>query len=151
MLASMEFPERELSEIDRFCIQTEKVAKDLTQPRSRFVAPALGAVCLALLVCLVLALWQASAVAQERDALARELRTERAERFKATLAASDAEMSAASAALDTHVRSDIVTERMLEQQRRSVELDEQAQEVERQKLVKADCVTPRSIRLAAGL
>ena len=151
MLASMELSDRELSEIDRFCIQTEKVAKDLTQPRSRFIAPALGAVCLALLVCLGLALWQASAVAQERDALAQELRTERAERFKATLAANDAEMSAATAALDTHVRSDIVDERMLEQQRRSAELDQRAQDVEREKLVKADCVTPRSVRLAAGL
>ena len=151
MLASMELSDRELSEIDRFCIQTEKVAKGLTQPRSRFVAPALGAVCLALLVCLGLALWQASAVAQERDALAQELRTERAARFKATVAASDAEMSAASHALDTRVRSDLVDERMIEQQRRSAELEQRAQEVEREKLVKADCVTPRSVRLAAGL
>lgn len=151
MLASMELSDRELSEIDRFCIQTEKVAKGLAQPRSRFVAPALGAVCMALLVCLGLALWQASAVAKERDTLAQELRTERAARFQATLAASDAEMSAASVALDTHVRSDIVDERMLEQQRRSAELDQRAQDVEREKLVKADCVTPRSVRLSAGL
>jgi hypothetical protein len=151
MLASMELSDRELSEIDRFCIQTEKVAKDLTQPRSRFLAPALGAVCLALLVGLALALWQASAVAQERDALAEELRTERAARFQATLAASDAEMNAATAALDTHVRSDLVEQRMAEQQRRSAELEQRAQEVEREKLVKADCVTPRSLRLSAGL
>lgn len=151
MLASMELSERRLSEIDQFCIQTEQVAKGLAERRVRFVTSALGAVCLALLVCLGLVAWQATAVAKERDALARELRTERAERIRATLAANDAEMNAATAALDTHVRSDIVTERMLEQERRSAELDQRAQEVERQKLVKADCVTPRAIRLGAGL
>ncbi len=37
---------------------------------------------------------QTNAVAQERDALAQELRLERAERMKATIAATDAEMSA---------------------------------------------------------
>ena len=151
MLASMEFPERKLGEIDRFCIQTEQVAKGLAERRVRVVTSALGAVCLALLACLGLALWQASAVAQERDALAQELRTERAARIKATVAATDAEMHAATHALDTRVRSDLVDERMLEQERRSVELDERAQDVEREKLVKADCVTPRSVRLAAGL
>lgn len=148
---SMQPSERRLSEIDRFCIQSDEVGQALSAKRVRFVPPTLGLVCLALLVGLVLALWQASAVAKERDALALELRTERAERFKATLAANDAEMSAASVALDTRVRNDIVDERMLEQQRRSAELERRAQEVEREKLVKADCVTPRSIRLAAGL
>src|SRR6188768_4505927 len=116
MLASMEFPERELGEIDRFCIQTEQVAKGLAQRHVRIVTSALSAVCLALLACLGLALWQASAVAKERDVLAQELRTERAARFKATVAASDAEMSAATHALDTRVRSDLVDQRMVEQE-----------------------------------
>jgi len=143
--------ERRLSEIDRFCIQSDEVGSALATRRVRFAPPTLGLLCFALLVCLGLALWQASAIAKERDALAQELSIERAARIKATLAASDAEMGAASDALDTRVRSDIVTERMLEQQRLSAELEQRAQEVERQKLVKADCVTPRSIRLAAGL
>ena len=148
---STELPERRLSEIDRFCIQTEQVAKGLADRRVRIVTSTLGVVCLALLACLGVVAWQASAVAKERDTLAQELRAEREARFQATLAATDAEMSAASAALDTHVRRDIVNERMLEQERRSAQLEQRAQEVERQKLVKADCVTPRSIRLAAGL
>ncbi len=150
-MPSMQPSERRLSEIDRFCIQSDEVGKALTARRVRYVPSTLGVICLALLVGLVLALWQASAVAKERDALAHELRLERAERFKATLAANDAEMNAASDALDTRVRSDIVDERALEQQRRSAELEQRAQEVEQQKLVEANCVTPRSIRLAAGL
>ncbi len=148
---SMQPSERRLSEIDRFCIQTEQTGKMAAAGRVRFVASTLGVVCLALLAGLALALWQTTALAQERDALARELRIERAERIKATLAAKDAEMSAATSALDTRVRSDIVDERMVEQERRSAELAQLADQVEQQKLVKADCVTPRSIRLAAGL
>ena len=106
---------------------------------------------MALLVCLGAALWWVNAVAHERDALVEDLRAERAARIKATLAATDAEMSAATRALDTRVRSDIVSERMLEQERRSAELERLAANVERQKLVEADCVTPRSIIRAAGL
>ncbi|MNC89910.1 hypothetical protein D3C83_59240 [compost metagenome] len=81
----------------------------------------------------------------------RELQTERAARIKATLDVKDVEMSAASLALDTRVRGDIVSERMVEQERRSAELERRAQEIARQKLIEADCVTPRSIIRASGL
>jgi hypothetical protein len=145
----MQPPERRLSDIDRFCIQTQETGEKEAARRVRFVASTLGVVCLALLAALGVAVWQTNAVAQERDALARELRLERAERMKATIAATDAEMSAATRALDTRVRSDIVDERMQEQQRRAAELDQRAEDVEREKLVKANCVTPRSF--AAGL
>jgi hypothetical protein len=146
---SMQPPERRLSDIDRFCIQTQEAGEKAAARRVRFVASTLGVVCLGLLAALGAAVWQTNAVAQERDALAQELRLEREARMQATLAATDAEMSAANRALDTRVRSDMVDERMLEQQRRSAELAQLAQDVERQKLVKANCVTPRS--LAAGL
>jgi len=142
--------ERRLSDIDRFCIQTREAGKIDAARRVRFVASTLGVVCMALLVCLGLVLWQGNAVAQERDALVQDLRVEREARIKATLAASDAEMGAASAALDTQVRGDIVDQRMLEQERRSVELAKLANEVERQRLIKANCITPRSI-ITAGL
>jgi hypothetical protein len=149
-LPSAQPSERRLSDIDRFCIQTQEAGKIEAARRVRFIASTLGVVCLALLVCLGLALWQGNAVAQQRDALIQDLRVEREARIKATLAANDAEMGAASAALDTRVRGDIVNERMLEQERRSVELDKRANEVERQRLIKANCITPRSI-IAAGL
>ena len=148
---SMESSERRLSEIDRFCIQTQESGKHEAARRVRFVASTLGVVCLALLVGLVLVAWQANAVAQERDALAQDLRSERAARIEATLAAKDVEMSAATYALDTSVRRDIVDERMLEQERRAIELERRAQQVERQRLIDADCLTPRSILSAAGL
>jgi hypothetical protein len=147
----LEPSDRRLSEIDRFCLQTQLAGKHEAARRVRFVASTLGVVCLLLLAALALALWRGNAMAQERDALVAELRTERAARIAATLAAKDVEMSAASYALDTRVRGDIVTERMLEQERRSAELERLAAEVERQKLIAANCVTPRSIRVASGL
>jgi hypothetical protein len=145
----MQPSERRLSDIDRFCIQTQETGKAEAERRVRFVASVLGIVCLVLLMALGAAIWQSAAVAQERDALAQELRAERTERVKATLAARDAEIGAANFALDTRVRRDIVDEQMLAQERRSAELEQLALTVEREKLVRADCVTPRS--LAAGL
>lgn len=119
--------------------------------RLRTVASILGFLCLVLLVSLGLALWQGSAMAQERDALARELRSERAAHAKASMDARDVERDAANYALETSVRRDIVDERMLQQERRSAELGQLAEQVEREKLVKADCVTPRSILGAPNL
>lgn len=148
-MPSIESSERTLSDIDRFCIQTRESAAIEGQRRVRIVASTLGVVCLALLAALAVAVWQTSAVAQERDALAEDLRAERGARYKAMLAARDAEIGAANYALHTRVRGDIVDERMLEQERRSAEIERLAQDVEREKLVKADCVTPRS--LVAGL
>ncbi len=114
------------------------------------MASALGVLCLGLLASLDFATWRANAAELERDALARELRTERAARMEATFAARDVEMSAARYSLDTRVRSDLVDERMLAQEQRSVELDERAANVERERTIKADCVTPRS-GIASGL
>jgi len=148
---SIEPAELRLSDIDRFCIQTQQTGKEEAARRVRFFASTMGVACLALLAGLVIALLQVNAVARERDALAQQLRTERAARIKTTLAAKDVEMNAANDALDTQVRRDIVNERMAEQERRSVELAQLAEQVERQKLAEADCVTPRSIMVAAGL
>lgn len=148
---SMQPSERRLSDIDRFCIQTQETGKLEAARRVRFIASSLGIACLALVVSLGLVLWQAKAVAQERDALARDLRTERAAHLKAALAAKDVEMNTANYALDTRVRRDIVDERMLAQERRAAELEQLALQVEREKLIEAGCVTPRSLLVAAGL
>ena len=148
---SIDFPEREMSEIERFCTQTRAAGEIEAARHMRALASTLAIVCLALLVCLVFAAWRASEVEQERDALFRELSIERATRIKTTLAAKDVAMSAATYELDTRVRGDIVTERMIAQERRAAELDQLAADVERQKLVEADCVTPRSIMAASGL
>ena len=136
--------------IDRFCMLTYQASSSAGRYAGG-VASTLGFLCAVLLLSLGVAVWHASAVAQERDALVEELRAERAARIDATLAASDVEMNVATLALDTQVRRDIVDERMVEQQRRSAELAELADTVERQKAVEADCVTPRSVLAAVGL
>ena len=147
----LESSERRLSEIDRFCIQTLDASKAEVARRVRFIASIAGFVCLILVVCLGFAVSRASAAEQQRNALVEELRLERAARLEATLAARDVEMSAATQALDTRVQGDIVAERMAEQRRQAAELERRAEEIARQKLIEANCVTPRSVRLATGL
>jgi len=136
--------------IDRFCMLTYQASSEAAR-RAGGIATTLGFLCVVLFLSLGVAAWHANAMEQERDILVQELRTERAARVDATLAASGVEMNVATLALDTQVRRDLVDERMLEQERRSAELAELAQKVERQKLIEADCVTPRSILAAAGL
>ena len=140
---------RRISAIDRFCMLTYQTSAEAAR-YARGVVPTLGFLCLVLVLSLGITVWHANAMEQERDVLVQELRSERAARIKATLAARGAEMNVATYALDTRVRRDLVEERMLEQERRSTELDQLAQRVEQEKLVKADCVTPLSI-IAAGL
>lgn len=143
--------ERRLSSIDRFCLQTYQAAQAEAARHVRGIASTLGLLCLALIVCLGVVAWRANALEQERDVLIEELRSERAARIEANRTANDVEMNAANLALDTRVRRDIIDERMLRQEQRSLELEQLAQKVERDKLVEADCVTPRSIMAAAGL
>jgi hypothetical protein len=135
--------------IDRFCMATYQASSDAAR-YARGLVPTLGFLCLVLLMSLGVAVWHANAMAHERDALFEELRSERSARIEATLAAKEVEMSVAGHALDTQVRRDLVDERMVQQEQRSAELEQLAQSVEREKLVKADCVTPRSI-LDSGL
>jgi hypothetical protein len=149
--SSAQFAERKLSSVDLFCMQTyEPAAKDPAR-RARGIALALGGVCLVLLAGLGLALWQGNAIAHERNVLAQQLRIERAAHTRTALAAQDVERSVANYALETHVRRDIVDERMLQQERRSAELAQLAEQVERDKLARADCATPRSIMVASNL
>ncbi len=142
--------ERRLSAVDVFCTQTYQ-APELEARHVRGIASTLGVVCLLLLVCLGFSVWRAETIERERDVLVQELHGERAARIRANLAVKDVEMGAANYALDTRVRRDIVDERMLQQEQRSAELERLAQQVEREKLVEADCVTPRSILAASGL
>lgn len=143
--------ERQLSAVDVFCMQTYQPSPRDPARRVRVIAVTLGFVSLVLLGSLGFVVSQASAMERERDLLANELRTARAAQTEATLAAKDVERSAATLALETSVRRDIVDERMLQQERRSAELGQLAEQVEREKLVKADCVTPRSILGASNL
>lgn len=139
--------ERKPNSIDRFAALTVQASEEAVR-HTRGMIATLGFVCLVLLASLLLVVFRANAMEQERDRLVAELRTERAKRVEATLAAKGVEMNVANYALDTKVRRDIVDERMLQQERRSTELAQLAEQVERQKLIDADCVTPSSIRTA---
>ena len=153
MLTTTSMPpaERRLSSVDVFCMQTyQPAAKDPLQ-RLRGIAFALGLVCLVLLASLAFAVSRGNAMERERDALVRELNGERTANVRAGLAAKGVEMAAANYALETAVRGDIVDERMQEQERRSAELAQLAEKVERDKLARAECATPRSVLAASNL
>ncbi len=143
--------ERRLSAVDVFCMQTYQPATRDPLQRARGIALTLGLMCMILLASLGFAVWRGNAVEQERNVLALELRSERAAQASTVRAARDHEMAAANLALETHVRRDIVDETMQQQERRSAELEQLADKVERDKLARADCVTPRSILAASDL
>lgn len=142
--------ERPISSIDRFAALTVQASEEAAR-HARGMVSTLGLLCLILFLSLVAVVWRANAMDHERDRLVEELRSERAARVEATLAAQGVEMNVATYALDTQVRRDIVDERMQQQERRSTELAQLAAQVERDKLVEADCVTPPSILAAVGL
>lgn len=147
---STETLERPLSVIEQFCALTQETSQ-LRARHLREIVATLSFVCVLLFLSFGMAIWRADVIEQEREVLAQELRLERAARIRATLAARDVEMNLATNVLDTQARRDIVDERMLQQEQRSAELEQLAQQVEQEKLIKADCVTPKSILAAAGL
>lgn len=144
-----EYSARTINSIDRFAALTVKASEEAAR-RARGMVSTMGFLCLVLFLSLLAVAWRANAMNQENDRLIEELHAERAARVEATLAAKGVEMKVANFALDTEVRRDIVDERMAQQDRRSAELAQLAQNVERLKLIEANCVTPPSI-LAAGL
>jgi len=94
---------------------------------------------------------QLYAMDRERQQLVDALGAERTASVKERLARVDVEQKFANYILETRVRRDFVTDRMVAQERESHELKQEAQAVQRQKLAEADCITPRSIITAAGL
>ena len=141
--------ERMVNSIDRFAALSAKTSDEAAR-HARGMISTLSFLCAILFLSFIALAWQANAMERERNTLAAELRNERAARVEAILGAKDAEMSAANDALDTQVRRDIVDKQMLAQEQRATELAQLAANVERDKLVEANCVTPRSI-MSAGL
>jgi hypothetical protein len=95
--------------------------------------------------------WQTHAVEQERDLLQRKLQREMHAHLQTRLLARDAEVQLATYILDNNVRREFVDERLDAQAQKADELKREAEAVRLQKLAEADCITPRSIILAAGL
>ena len=145
---------RRLSAVDLFCMQTYQSTRGPSAeagPGSRWIAYALSAICLVLVVGLGIAVWWASSIERDRQELFQQLANERAGRIKAESSVRAAEFRLANYALETRVRRDVVDERMSAQERRAAELDEEVAKVRLAKLAEADCITPRSVIAAAGL
>lgn len=100
---------------------------------------------------LVVILWRADAIAQERDALDRELLAERQARAATELSLNALKYRIASGELNDDVQENILDEKIAEAQQRAAELEQEAEALRREKVREADCVTPRSIREASGL
>jgi ABC-type phosphate transport system auxiliary subunit len=100
---------------------------------------------------LVVILWRADAVAQERDALDRQLLVERQARAATELSLNALKYRIASGELNDDVQETIIDEKIAEAQQRAAELERETEALRREKVREADCVTPRSIREASGL
>lgn len=109
------------------------------------------ALIVALAAALVVVLWRADAIAQERDALDRQLLAERQARAATELSLNALKYRIASGELNDDVQEKILDEKIAEAQQRAAELEREAEELRREKVREADCVTPRSIREATGL
>lgn len=143
--------ERKLSAVDIFCMQTYQPSDRDAARRVRAIVFTLSFVCVVLVALLGFAVSRANAIELERDLLVDELGSQRTAQIKTVLAAKDVERDVANYALETSVRNDLVNEQAVQQEQRSAELAQLAEKVERDKLARADCVTPRSILAASNL
>lgn len=105
----------------------------------------------ALIAALIVVLWRADAVAQERDQLDRQLLAERQARAATELSLNALRYRIASGELNDDVQETIIDEKIAEAQQRATELEREAEELRQEKVREANCVTPRSIREASGL
>jgi hypothetical protein len=104
-----------------------------------------------LVATLVVVLWRADAIAQERNALDRQLLAERQARAATELSLNALKYRIASGELNDNVQETILDEKIAEAQERAGELEREAEDLRREKVREADCVTPRSVREARGL
>ena len=105
----------------------------------------------ALIAALIVVLWRADAVAQERDQLDRQLLAERQARAATELSLNALRYRIASGELNDDVQETIIDEKIAEAQQRATELEREAEELRQEKVREANCVTPRSISEASGL
>ena len=105
----------------------------------------------ALIAALIVVLWRADAVAQERDQLDRQLLAERQARAATELSLNALRYRIASGELNDDVQETIIDEKIAEAQQRATELEREAEQLRQEKVREANCVTPRSIREASGL
>ena len=100
---------------------------------------------------LVAALLRAEALANERDDLSTQLIAERQARAATELSLNAIKYQQASGKLNSEVRNTIVDQRIVEAQKEAADLQRQTEELRKEKVREANCVTPKAIREGSGL
>jgi predicted nucleic acid-binding Zn-ribbon protein len=106
---------------------------------------------LVLLAALAAAFWRVEAMANERDDLSTQLVAERQARAATELSLNALKYQVASNKLNSEVHKTIVDQRIVEAQKEAANLQQQAEDLRKEKVRQANCVTPKSIREANGL
>jgi hypothetical protein len=109
------------------------------------------AVILVLAAGLIAALLQVQAMANERDDLSTQLIAERQARAATELSLNALKYQQASGKLNSDVRNTIVDQRIVEAQKEAADLQRQTEELRKEKVREANCVTPKAIREGSGL
>jgi hypothetical protein len=109
------------------------------------------AVILVLAAGLIAALLQVQAMANERDDLSTQLIAERQARAATELSLNALKYQQASGKLNSDVRNTIVDQRIVEAQKEAADLQRQTDELRKEKVREANCVTPKAIREGSGL
>ncbi len=109
------------------------------------------AIILVLAAGLVAVLWRVQAMAQERDDLSTQLIAERQARAATELSLNALKYQVASGKLNSEVHKNIIDQRIVEAQKQAADLQQQAEQLRKEKVREANCVTPKSVREANGL
>lgn len=109
------------------------------------------AIVLVLAAGLVAALLRVEALANERDDLSTQLIAERQARAATELSLNALKYQEASGKLNSDVHNSIVDQRIVEAQKQAADLERQAEDLRKEKVREANCVTPKAIREGSGL
>ena len=109
------------------------------------------AIILLLAAGLIVALLRVQAMANERDDLSTQLIAERQVRAATELSLNAIKYQQASGKLNSEVRNTIVDQRIVEAQKEAADLQRQTEELRKEKVREANCVTPKAIREGSGL
>ena len=109
----------------------------------------------AMIVALIIACgvlgWRTAAIAAERDDMSRQALAERQARAATELSLNALKYQVASSKLNSEVHNTIVDQRIVEAQKEAANLQQQAEDLRKEKVRQANCVTPKSVREANGL
>ena len=109
------------------------------------------AMILALIVACGVLAWRTTAIARERDAMSVQALAERQARAATELSLNALKYEVASGKLNNDVHENIIDSKIADAQKHAAELEQQAENLRREKVREANCVTPKSIREGTGL